>query len=774
MPRGLLEDPLLAVEGDAPAQVRVCIVSYEFVGPTKTGGIGTAYTSLARALAEEGHAVTVLFTSAVPIAEDVMDTWRRRYAEADIELCFLPPPWPSKVASPHANVRRAYEAYSWVLERHAEQPFHVIHYPECLGHGSFIAEAKRHGVAFADAQLVVGVHSPTMWVHEANLQPPVHIEWQVDDLLERRSVACADALVSPSAYMLEYLTDRGWTLPERRFVQPYARPTIDGDDSAETDVRELVFFGRLETRKGLEVFCDALDVLADELGDTEVTFLGKVATAGGIPANTYLEERGRHWPFTWTAITEANQREATEYLRTRPCLAVMPSLVDNSPNTVYEAIALGVPFLSSTAGGTSEIIHPDDRDRATFALWDEDLDGVLPRRVEDELPVPRPEALADALRRALAEPARAVRPAVDPVENRDAHVRWHAGIAGKAAEAAPPPPRELTVVLLVQEEDEPDRRLGQLLMQEAEHFDVLVVDTREEPSELFGHAPGWRVLSMPGATGGRAFEEARQHSRTELMVFLSSGELPNRCFVASLSRAAAAGGEALAWVVRDVRRNGARSEGTGRLLVPPGGPAVMGLFYNPFSTASAALTRGAIEAAGGFSPDLGADEALQEVLARHSLRGGEIEVVAQELACTLRPDPHDGMRQASWLLEAPPAQSDEVRWRLLRPYVLATGKTMAGLPLLSSGLMSVVAVVTRELRTHMEDQMREYTAAAERRFASTDAAVLERDDYIRELEARVASTNGHHDVTQTRAWHAVQRWYAAKTNVQRFVRRGRT
>ena len=56
-PRGLGFDP--ATEPPAGRQsARVCIASYEFVGPTRTGGIGTAYTSLAEALAGAGHRVT--------------------------------------------------------------------------------------------------------------------------------------------------------------------------------------------------------------------------------------------------------------------------------------------------------------------------------------------------------------------------------------------------------------------------------------------------------------------------------------------------------------------------------------------------------------------------------------------------------------------------------------------------------------------------------------------------------------------------------------------
>ena len=91
--------------------------------------------------------------------------------------------------------------------------------------------------------------------------------------------------------MVDWMQGRGWTLPERVFVQQYVRsrvvaetaPTRSadaecGEPTADAGgIDEIVFFGRLETRKGIELFCDALDRLADEdaTARARVTFMGK-------------------------------------------------------------------------------------------------------------------------------------------------------------------------------------------------------------------------------------------------------------------------------------------------------------------------------------------------------------------------------------------------------------------------------------------------------------------------------------------------------------------
>jgi len=57
----------------------------------------------------------------------------------------------------------------------------------------------------------------------------------------------------------------------------------------------------------------------------------------------------------------------------------MPSLEDNSPSTVYECLESGIPFLASDAGGTTELIAPEDRDRVLFAPTSVGVERALER-----------------------------------------------------------------------------------------------------------------------------------------------------------------------------------------------------------------------------------------------------------------------------------------------------------------------------------------------------------------------------------------------------------
>ena len=76
-------------------------------------------------------------------------------------------------------------------------------------------------------------------------------------------------------------------------------------------------FGRLEIRKGLKLFCDALDELcADPLvPDFEVTFLGKETQIYGRSSIGYISDRSKQWSVPWRIASNKFRGAAVEYLR---------------------------------------------------------------------------------------------------------------------------------------------------------------------------------------------------------------------------------------------------------------------------------------------------------------------------------------------------------------------------------------------------------------------------------------------------------------------------
>ena len=137
----------------------------------------------------------------------------------------------------------------------------------------------------------------------------------------------------------------------------------------KTEIREIVFFGRLEIRKGLKLFCDAVDELCADRANRkfQVTFLGKETQLYGRSSIGYISDRSKAWSVPWHLVSNKYQGPAIEYLRGAGRLAVVSSLADNYPNTVLECVGAGVPLLASNVGGIPEIIDPADRETSALS-----------------------------------------------------------------------------------------------------------------------------------------------------------------------------------------------------------------------------------------------------------------------------------------------------------------------------------------------------------------------------------------------------------------------
>ena len=383
-----------AIEPSASRQrPSVCIVTNEIIGPFKNGGIGTAMTGMAEVLAAQGLPVTVLYTGGIWSPDVGLGAWRKRYAALGITLDALALGDMKQLSGP---LRDRGFGVPWLVYRYlAERSFDVIHFNDCCGEGSLALAAKTLGLAFDGALLVVALHSPSRWVLELNQTLPTSLLFSAYHYAERLSVASADVLWSPSHYLLDWASEHGFEPPAQTFIQQYTMPSSrlrENRGAAAPRVvfgrtetpREIVFFGRLEERKGLRLFCNALHLLRDELtrrGIT-VTFLGKPERCAGMPSLDYIAQRAAGWKFPVRTMTDLGQPEALQYLQGGGKLAVMPSPLDNSPCTVYEALSLGVPFLAARTGGIPELVDRGDHGHVLFEYSTEALSIALRNTIE--------------------------------------------------------------------------------------------------------------------------------------------------------------------------------------------------------------------------------------------------------------------------------------------------------------------------------------------------------------------------------------------------------
>lgn len=618
--------PLTPTTTDTARRPKVAIASPDIVGPIRNGGIGTAYTSLARTLAGAGHDVTILYTLGRHCENGDIGDWVDRYRKENIH--FEPLPDPDGPLVFHGP-RVSFEVYQWLKKN---DRFDVVHFPEWCGTAFCSVKAKRLGLAFEDTLLCVGTHSPTLWHDLADWRTIDSFDQLERDFLERQSVEYADVVVSPSQYLLGWMDKAGWALPERSYVQPYISPIASRSVRLQelSPVEELAFFGRLESRKGVELFCDAIDTLARaaRLHNVTVTFLGKVGQVAGRDGLDYVRERASGWTHRWQALVDRSQSEAVEYLVSRRVLAVMPSLADNTPNTVLECLAAGIPLVSSTVGGIPEMVAEEDHERS--------------------LVQPDAKALAEMLTDRLEHGARPSRARLDPDDSRHRWIAWHEQVSAAPSEPATARVESRPLVsVCMATRDRPaflKQALESLREQTYHLFDVVLVDdgseTQEAKQELDGleqefRDRGWTLLRERRLYPGAARNLAAAHARGRYLLFMDDDNLSLPLELETLVRAAECSGAAILTCGHDAFEGAVAPKDRSHAIhrwMPIGAALPLSLFVNCVGDTNMLVGREAFFRAGGFDEERGAgvfeDWAF---FSKAMVRGLRIELVPEVL-----------------------------------------------------------------------------------------------------------------------------------------------
>jgi O-antigen biosynthesis protein len=344
-------------------------------------------------------------------------------------------------------------------------------------------------------------------------------------------------------------------------------------------IRRLAFFGQLREGKGIRVFLDSLrQVDRSLLHGVEILFLGHSRSW----TEAQLRDELAGVVETVRLEPQLDQTAALAELQVPGTLAVMPSLLENSPYAVAECIEHGVPFLAADVGGTAELVAGDDRARV--------------------LSPPTTEAFASALTRVLASDA--------PPE---------------PARPGSEPERSLTAWLDLVAAVEPSRREG------ANAPDRLAIVARGAVTRAQTLAQQTRSAAVEVVTAGSR-RDGVARADADWVVFLDDEDEPDPGLLDALVAAqAASGADVVTVAVRPAHAHGAI-----RLFL--GDPGALGLVENHYGVVG--LVRRSLVAGqpwldGGGDPDW-------VLFARLALSGAHVVSIPEPLATDRTPA--DGAR----------------------------------------------------------------------------------------------------------------------------------
>lgn len=305
------------------------------------GGLETNVRLLAPALVAAGHQVSLLY-----LAHEVAPTSPLRvtpqfptyFARVNNLHYYTQQLTPARFGL--GSYIRLYEIASAVARAvhmiHQHTPLDIVELPE------IVLPRQTLQVPF-----VARLHSAAWTWRETLNEPPLRADaWEKK--LEGQTLARAAAVSSPSKFVADYVRNAcGVTRPIE--IIPYPMDTARFQPAPQpTTSKRILFVGRVETRKGADLLLRAVPQILKKHPDAECILAGRVSDELRAMVNAAPPQ---------VKFLGFVPHEELPALYQSAAVVVVPSLWDNSPNVIYEAMACGVPVVASRVGGIPELVE---------------------------------------------------------------------------------------------------------------------------------------------------------------------------------------------------------------------------------------------------------------------------------------------------------------------------------------------------------------------------------------------------------------------------------
>jgi GT2 family glycosyltransferase/glycosyltransferase involved in cell wall biosynthesis len=573
---------------------------------------------LAWGLAADGHEVTIVHEP-LPAGATGSEWIARASADRRARVLSLPEPQVRNVQGLlGSELTTPYAFYEWLKG----QSFDIVHAPDYRGPAFYCLGAKALGMAFPSTHFCITAAQPTLWMAVANSELIDGPQWAVRAFIERRSIELADTVVSPTQYMMRWMRQQGHALPSRRcFVHLPAY--VGGSTTARpknAQVKEVVFLGHLEPRKGLHQFVDAMVRLATTgLRPRRIVFAGAAGKESG--AQRFIARKLDGVGLDWGIRADLDGPAVTDYLATGDRLAVVSSEVDNAPLSVLACLHRGLPLLVTDADGLVELIAPEDRAEAVCRFHPGRLADRVGEIFRGRAPVPRPACSIDAAGRCW----------------RDWHGQRVAALRRAPEPAVVPTADRPLVTVCIIHFNRPHlvrQAIDSIRSQEYPRIEVVLVDDGstdpDVPAVLDSLTPefesrGWRIVRQENLYLGAARNTAARHATGKYLFFLDDDNVAKPHALATLAGIAERTDADILTSFNDAFCGDAPPSGeesvTPLRIVQIGDDPCFGLFRNGFGDSNALIRREAFMALGGNTEDYGVGKDDQEFFARAVLSG---------------------------------------------------------------------------------------------------------------------------------------------------------
>jgi len=331
--------------------MKVAFLTREYPPDTAWGGVSTVYYDLAHALAEQGHEIHVI-CQAVAEPTDYVDngvfvhrvgTNPKRYS---------------------AMARVNYSLHAWLKLREVIREYSVeIVQAACWGAEGFLCSMRRQ------TPMVVGFHSSARDVIEARTYSGIGalIGLRILSRLEAFTIKRANRVTANSEATYTQAIERLHIDPEKVEIVHHAIDT-SRYRPVESDIRErlgipgdillVLFVGRLEVRKGVNILCEAIPEIVESVPMTKFVLVGQDTNTApdGSSFKRYITEEAKGHGFIDNLVfIDFLSEDELIQLYSACDLFVLPSLHESFGLVTMEAMACGKPVVATSTGVVPEL-----------------------------------------------------------------------------------------------------------------------------------------------------------------------------------------------------------------------------------------------------------------------------------------------------------------------------------------------------------------------------------------------------------------------------------
>jgi len=320
--------------------MNICLVHEEYPEETNYGGIATYQKLMAEELVRQGNSVYVVCRG---LTED------KNYIENGVNIKRIYIPETNNQVDNYINYRK--KVAKILAELQQEGKIDIIEVPD-WGAETIFFESERK------IPLVVRLHTPLkVWLkYNKNNFGEIKellLEW------EEKMIKSAD-LITCCSNALKKIVINEFNVKSRQIHVTPNPANINNfyfDKKIEKE-NKIIFVGSLEERKGICVFAKALNIVFDKYPNIKIEFIGKDTNRNykNISSIKLIKSIvNKKYISNLCFLGHLSNFELNKYLNSSK-VAVFPSLFDNYPYVVLEAMTVGLHIVGSKNSGMVEML----------------------------------------------------------------------------------------------------------------------------------------------------------------------------------------------------------------------------------------------------------------------------------------------------------------------------------------------------------------------------------------------------------------------------------